>query len=690
MNTTQHLLPAINGLYELGLSDKDMEDINSKVSDLERGMTAAVGNKYYKDSAVDILNVLEYEVRKSSVIVSSGCGSQVNIQKINDKEFEDGGHYQHWGDKKNLFKLKITYRDNLYIENIQETDFESMYVLSRILDDIEVPGVSNKVHKNVKDVVSTCEDYLMDNWSSIRMNIDKKDIELVLKEVFKGGKESTICLDKKNKRLLYDNRKLSFITNVLEKDNFRLFVSQQREHSRWSTDTSVSLKVIPHSDPSYNYVDVGRYYFCSDSVRRGYYQRYENHVPVGNLIFTDLDPALPNIKILDNYLRGRDDNHVEFLDNNSLNLITKRDLQRTAREQAAIKSQEKLREKIKDRLNTLLIPGKSLKLNGVLYSEDKIEYENQVLKSDISGLPYKVLSTLSKAYNLDDINFDQALPIFLSYVSNTEGSGSVGEVSFKVEKRVSTNSIGISTTRMYVNDKRINSDEVEPVIERGLCFTKQDDFDYFIKSVSKCSLKMHTYLQIGVDINVRHEFNFTNVSLKLPLERRKNINYIVINDTSYRVKNTQKIIRLSRQGSMLDVVNTLLDGKSVEGVEVDDIKGIISSGKKAFIDAIEKSKELLVETEKTFGIEEETVIMSDGESKTGYLIKGSLRNYFIDTGGKEQINTNDPQCGVYSFPDGKYICIVDKSSSQVGMDKLVNRIYALHNDALVASAIHTL
>jgi len=399
---------------------------------------------------------------------------------------------------------------------------------------------------------------------------------------------------------------------------------------------------------------------------------------------------LPNRVVLSNYLLGKNGDYVEFLDNNSLNILTKRELQRSARKEAKSKAKNKLREKIEKRLQTLLTPGKSLKLNGVTYSDEKIEYEGQVLRSDIPNLTYKILNTLSRAYSLDDVNFDQALPIFLSYVSDSEGIGNVGEVSFKVEKRVSTNTLGFTATRIYVNNKRINSDEVESVLERGLCFTNQADFDYFIASVSKCSLKIHTYLQVGVDINVRDEFDNITVALKLPLERRKNINYLVINDESYRVKNTQKVIGLSRKGSMMDVVNTLLDGKSVEGVEVDSIKGIISSGKKAYVDAIEKSKELLTDTEKTFNIEEETVTMGDGSSKTGYLIKGSLRKYFIDTGGKEQIDTNDPQCGVYSFPEGRYICIVDKSSSQVGMDKLVNRIYALHNDALVASAINTL
>lgn len=691
MNTTQHLLPAINGLYELNLTDKNIEDINSKVSNLQNKTIEMFKGDGDESKVSTVLNALKYQVKGSSVIVSSGYGSSVDIQKTTHNYFVEDGQYRHWGDKTEFFKFSPSYGTDIYFENIKDSDFEALYVISHILTNTSFPDILNKVFKNVSDFRVEYERNLKTAWDSTHIPVEKEDIDKLLGSFFKGGKLTTTAPSEKTTRLLNSNPNLYFIAHVLELDNFRGYVSYYSSTYGYGTRYNSFFRLVPHSDPSYDYVDVGRVYYLGSGTHLHYSGRNEKRmVPLGNLIFTDPEPTLPNRVVLSNYLLGKNGDYVEFLDNNSLNILTKRELQRSARKEAKSKAKNKLREKIEKRLQTLLTPGKSLKLNGVTYSDEKIEYEGQVLRSDIPNLTYKILNTLSRAYSLDDVNFDQALPIFLSYVSDSEGIGNVGEVSFKVEKRVSTNTLGFTATRIYVNNKRINSDEVESVLERGLCFTNQADFDYFIASVSKCSLKIHTYLQVGVDINVRDEFDNITVALKLPLERRKNINYLVINDESYRVKNTQKVIGLSRKGSMMDVVNTLLDGKSVEGVEVDSIKGIISSGKKAYVDAIEKSKELLTDTEKTFNIEEETVTMGDGSSKTGYLIKGSLRKYFIDTGGKEQIDTNDPQCGVYSFPEGRYICIVDKSSSQVGMDKLVNRIYALHNDALVASAINTL
>jgi len=83
MNTTQHLLPAINGLYELNLTDKNIEDINSKVSNLQNKTIEMFKGDGDESKVSTVLNALKYQVKGSSVIVSSGYGSSVDIQKNN-------------------------------------------------------------------------------------------------------------------------------------------------------------------------------------------------------------------------------------------------------------------------------------------------------------------------------------------------------------------------------------------------------------------------------------------------------------------------------------------------------------------------------------------------------------------------------------------------------------------------------
>ena len=88
-----------------------------------------------------------------------------------------------------------------------------------------------------------------------------------------------------------------------------------------------------------------------------------------------------------------------------------------------------------------------------------------------------------------------------------------------------------------------------------------------------------------------------------------------------------------------------------------------------------------------FKIAQDEHTLQNGEIKHGYLINGKMRKYLLE------IDNNDIENGrhgVYEYPTGKYFCIVDKSTSQVGMDRIVNRIFALHNDSLLASQITTL
>ena len=259
-------------------------------------------------------------------------------------------------------------------------------------------------------------------------------------------------------------------------------------------------------------------------------------------------------------------------------------------------------------------------------------------------------------------------------------------MAFDLETRVSANIKGISSRRVYLNGCRINGQEVEQCLERALCFTEQEEYDYFLKSVSKCSLKVHKYLQLGVDISVSDAFDRSTVAMKFPLERRKGSNYLVIGDKEFKISNTEGIIRMSRYREMLDVITALLNGKVAAGIVADDIKDIIKDGKRAYVDAVNKSKELLEQTETLFNLESDTYEIG-GTNRTGYRIEGKLKTYFLEN---DVNNGSHNSCGVYDFNTGSYICIVDKSTSQVGMDKLVNRIYALHNDALVAGQINTL
>ena len=133
----------------------------------------------------------------------------------------------------------------------------------------------------------------------------------------------------------------------------------------------------------------------------------------------------------------------------------------------------------------------------------------------------------------------------------------------------------------------------------------------------------------------------------------------------------------------MQVINVLLSGDVVIGIGPEDIKNVIDAGKQAYVDAIAKSKELLEHAENTLGVSEQHIELKDGTSFNGYLIEGQLRTYAV--------NARDQRHSVYDYDTAQYICIVDKSNAaQVGKDMLVNRLFALHNDSVVATQINTL
>ena len=130
------------------------------------------------------------------------------------------------------------------------------------------------------------------------------------------------------------------------------------------------------------------------------------------------------------------------------------------------------------------------------------------------------------------------------------------------------------------------------------------------------------------------------------------------------------------------MINLLSNPEVIEGVTPTDLKEIIVEGKKTYQEALDKSKKLLDDTVAKFSLQPGTQ-----NGKTGYFVQGKIRKYFIEN--DVDLVDGTGRCPVYD-ENGQYICIIDKSNNQVGLDKLVNRIYALKNDRLLTSQIHTL
>lgn len=238
----------------------------------------------------------------------------------------------------------------------------------------------------------------------------------------------------------------------------------------------------------------------------------------------------------------------------------------------------------------------------------------------------------------------------------------------------------------YIEDIRINLSEISEILQKALCFNKKKDYLELIKEVSKYSIKIHNAIANGIIFNIESEFSgdswdSRNISLKINLERNKNINYILLDNERIGIKNINSIFNLKGENNYIsrdvEYVSKILK-KSTHATEKEVLQ-IISEGLKGYKDAIKKSEKLLNETVKKLNIKTAKVNIDDNE-KEGYIIKGKLKEYFI---------TEDLK--VWTYPELKYICIIDKGNAiTIGKDKLVSRMYALSNDNLLIEQIDTI
>ena len=250
-----------------------------------------------------------------------------------------------------------------------------------------------------------------------------------------------------------------------------------------------------------------------------------------------------------------------------------------------------------------------------------------------------------------------------------------------------TNINNITSWIPKINGIRVNKLEIVDLIKRGLCFDNQNSFDDFLRQVSKCSLKYHKYLAEGINVYVNDSFKSTSIKFKIPLVRRKNRNYIVLGNREYNVANTNTLINIEKSSSIDEVINKLLNPGIVRIDGPDDIRFIIREGENEYKESLERSEKLLEDTEKLFGLNQ-THIDHDGTDYKGYMIHGSDKTYFLAV----DLDSNyENSAKVFEYPSMKYLCVVDKSVDRsVSLDRVVSRIYALHNDSLIAKDINTL
>jgi hypothetical protein len=486
------------------------------------------------------------------------------------------------------------------------------------------------------------------------------------------------------------------ITDVFECGNYRMFLcrrsgySYNREVAPYEVE--VQFKILPAEHRDYNWIDVGRSYIPINKTT--------TEKPFASAIFMDLNGVVPDSDLIPQSSKNvweRGDNTYS-IDGDTVNTLLAKAAAKEQKEKERV-NPVNIRDAVKAKLEKKAAENKTIKLADIEFTAHQIVYAEQVLAYDDTNennkWGYKILEDLLSTYGstIDNINFDNVFSAFVTLAlpatyrsKETYRSGTIGTVKYAITEKETTNALGNASKRSYINGVRINAKELRACLLQAICFTEQADYDQWLKTVSKVSIQIHKYLLNGIETAVTDELNHERLNLKFPLVRKTGNTYIRINEVDYKVRNIHKLVNIRSERSLLKVAGVLMDDTIVSGILSPSLSGIVTGAREAFRAAVEKSRVLLKQTEKVFNLTYESNKTIAGKRLSGYQVNGNRNKYFIEYNPESK----DNEFKVWNAETGDYFCIVDKSHQQVGVDGLVNRIYALHNDSALANQIHTI
>jgi hypothetical protein len=451
------------------------------------------------------------------------------------------------------------------------------------------------------------------------------------------------------------------IIYVLEKNNTRYAIYLDPRYSygysRSSDYTLKYYKVEFAREPNvYTMTDAGRYF---SHTRRVFYADAHTLFPRESVV-------------IDRLIHGQD---FLSLDNQTIDIAIRRENRRLIEKKRQTDAAKTLSIRMAARINDME-NGTPFTFNDVTFYKDKLEYQGQTLQS--ANIATKaIIAAFSGNFSDDNLNFDRILNLFIIMIGkHARDQGTIGNVTYNLEHKASKT--GALFT--YINTYRINSQEVPEVLTRALTFNAQSEYTNFLSNVSACSLRMNKYINSGLILKVDDEILNSQINLKVPIVRKKNINYLQIAGKEFKISDTNRLLNIERSTKMGQVINILLN-KDIVGLSGDDIKMVIREGIGNYKTEQENEKKLTSETFTMFKVEQGEFYFQNGLTVQGFKIKGKLREYIID----------QKTLYVYDNPTGRYMCMIDKVTRDHNHTaRLINRIYALANDAMLTKEIHTL
>lgn len=297
--------------------------------------------------------------------------------------------------------------------------------------------------------------------------------------------------------------------------------------------------------------------------------------------------------------------------------------------------------------------------------------------------------------------------------------------SFKINGISITPSVGYTGQR-YLNDIRINQDEVARAIHRASCYRSAEDYELFLKSISRMSIKRHDIIANGLQVKIHSTITNDEYRLDTPGVNAPALKFVV-DQADKRIKlyidaNRQVAVDLGGLIKKVKTINsktnnrsytepgyhyyknrnyvwaaeelakalidtttvsikvTKEDGQIEEKSQVliskEDVAKLLQVVEEQCKAKIERSKQFLDTAVKLTGAEQIEFL-----GQKAYRVKGNLREYAVVVSNAK----------VYDYETKQYRCIVnDRHYKGAGYDDIASRLLALKNDSVMQDQIGTL
>ena len=300
---------------------------------------------------------------------------------------------------------------------------------------------------------------------------------------------------------------------------------------------------------------------------------------------------------------------------------------------------------------------------------------------------------------------------------------------FKINNISITPSVS-RTFQRYINDVRINKDEIAKAVHRASCHRTAEDYKLFLKSISRMSIKWHDVIANGLQFKIhstisRQEYQEAAPSIDAPAIKLcvdpadKQFKLQVDQDRKVRV-NLSKLIKKAETlnkrtdartfypkaqlgyyrraevrdynwcaaelaGLLMDCCTFKKVVKNEDGTEKTTEETLITREDiVALLSVVNEQKKAIIERSKEFlntAVKLTNATLIEFLGKKAYHVKGVLREYAVVIENAK----------VYDYATKQYRCIVnDRHYAGAGYDDIAARLLALKNDSMMQEHIGTL